>query len=194
MSFLARRRPIAMSEISERYRKVAAAFTERVRAVPQAAWDNPAPCEGWVARDVVRHLVEWMPGLFLGRAGMEVPDGPSADEDPESAWVVASGAIQAALDNPALATREFESQAGRHTVERAVDMLGTPDVLVHTWDLARATGLDETLDPEEVHRLFVGLEPYDELLRTSGHYGPRIAVPDDADEQTKLIAFTGRRP
>ena len=36
-------------------------FTERVRGVPPDAWDNPAPCEGWAARDVVRHLVEWFP-------------------------------------------------------------------------------------------------------------------------------------
>jgi uncharacterized protein (TIGR03086 family) len=183
-----------MSEISERYRKVAGVFTERVQAVPPDAWNNPAPCEGWRARDVVRHLVEWMPGLFLERAGIDVPEGPSVDEDPVAAWAVATSAIQAALDDRDLATREFESQAGRHTVEQAVDMLGTPDVLVHTWDLARATGLDETLDADEVHRLYVGMEPYDELLRNSGHYGPRVAVPDDADEQTKLIAFTGRQP
>jgi hypothetical protein len=38
------------------------------------------------------------------------------------------------------------------------------------------------------------MEPLDDLLRSSGQYGPRVAVPDDADEQTRLIAFTGRRP
>ena len=73
-------------------------------------------------------------------------------------------------------------------------MLATNDILVHTWDLARATGLDETLDPDEVHSLYEGMQPMDEALRQSGHYGPRVPVPDDADEQTKLIAFTGRRP
>ena len=55
-----------MSEISERYRKVAAAFTQRAEAVPDDAWDNPAPCEGWVARDIVGHLVEWLPAFFFG--------------------------------------------------------------------------------------------------------------------------------
>jgi len=73
-------------------------------------------------------------------------------------------------------------------------MFGIPDILIHTWDLARATGLDETPDPAEVHDLFVGMEPMDAVLRSSGHYGPRVDVPADADEQTKLIAFTGRRP
>src|SRR5260221_61208 len=55
-----------MSEIGERYRKVAGQFTQRVRSVPATAWDKPAPCDGWVARDVVRHLVEWVPGFFKG--------------------------------------------------------------------------------------------------------------------------------
>jgi uncharacterized protein (TIGR03086 family) len=68
-------------------------------------------------------------------------------------------------------------------------------VLVHTWDLARATGQDATLDADEVHRLYEGMTEMDEnLLRDSGHYGPRVDVPADADEQTKLIAFTGRTP
>ncbi|MCU1380301.1 MAG: hypothetical protein JWN29_3284 [Acidimicrobiales bacterium] len=38
------------------------------------------------------------------------------------------------------------------------------------------------------------MEPMDEVLRQSGHYGPRVEVPADADEQTRLIAFIGRQP
>lgn len=183
-----------MESPSERYRKVAAAFTQRVSEVPAAAWDNPAPCEGWVARDVVRHLVEWMPGLFLGGAGLPLPPIPPVDDDPAGAWDALDRALQGALDDPAIAATEFDSQAGRHTVESAIGMLGVPDILIHTWDLARATGLDESLDPDEVHALLVGMEPMDAVLRESGHFGPRVPVPDDADEQTRLIAFTGRRP
>jgi uncharacterized protein (TIGR03086 family) len=68
------------------------------------------------------------------------------------------------------------------------------DIVVHTWDLARATGGDEKLDPDEVHRMFAGMEPLDAMLRASGQYGARVDVPVDADEQTRLIAFVGRRP
>jgi hypothetical protein len=32
------------------------------------------------------------------------------------------------------------------------------------------------------------------MLRASGQYGPRVAVPDDADPQTKLLGFIGRDP
>lgn len=183
-----------MSPIAERYRKIAGRFTERVKEVPDDAWANPAPCEGWVARDVVGHLVEWLPAFFFGTWGIALPPSPSVDEDPVAAWAAVDRAIQSALDDPAVAGRECETRMGRSTFEETFDMIGTNDVFLHTWDLARAAGLDETLDPDEVHTLFVGMEPVDELLRQSGHYGPRVEVPDDADEQTKLIAFIGRNP
>ncbi len=83
---------------------------------------------------------------------------------------------------------------GQKTLEAAIDMICTPDVLIHTWDLARATGQDETLDADEVHRFVESMEPTDQLLRDSGQYGPRVPVPDDADEQTRMIAFVGRHP
>jgi uncharacterized protein (TIGR03086 family) len=183
-----------MTEISERYRKIAGQFTQRVQSVPDTAWDNPAPCDGWVARDVVRHLVEWIPGFFGDGADLKFPSAPSVDDDPAAAWLALSDTLQAALDDPGIAAREFEMRMGTYRIDDAIATFCIGDILVHTWDLARAAGLDESLDATEVHRLFEGMEPIDEMLRTSGHYGPRVAVPDDADEQTKLIAFTGRRP
>jgi uncharacterized protein (TIGR03086 family) len=185
---------MGMSEISERYRKVAAQFTERAQSAPAGSWDNPAPCDGWVARDVVRHMAEWMPGMFFSTSGVAPPDIPSVDEDPVGAWSALDGALQACLDDPSCAVRELDMQMGRFTMADAIDMFATGDVLVHTWDLARATGQDEELDPDEVHRMYEGMKSIpDEVLRGE-HFGPRVEVPDDADEQTKLIAFTGRHP
>ena len=184
-----------MSEISERYRKIAGQFTDRVEAVPVDAWDNPAPCEGWVTRDIVHHLVEWIPGFFATYAGVEFTRGPSVHEDPVAAWRAVDASIVSALSDPDLAGREFDAPPGRVTLEQAVDMFCTGDILIHTWDLARAAGLDETLDRVEVERALAGMQSIDEdLLRNSGHYGPRVDVPADADDQTKLIAFTGRHP
>lgn len=44
-------------------------------------------------------------------------------------------------------------------------MFGIAEILIHTWDLARVTGLHETLDPDEVQDLFVGMEPMGAVLR-----------------------------
>jgi uncharacterized protein (TIGR03086 family) len=182
-----------MTELSDRYRKVAGEFTQRIQSVPEDAWDKPAPCDGWVARDVVRHLVEWVPGFFSA-SDLRFPKAPSVDEDPAAAWQAINDTLQSALDDPDLAAQEFEMRMGRVRVDQSIAQFCLGDILVHTWDLARAVGLDESLDATEVHRMFEGMEPMDEMLRQSGQFGPRVHVPADADEQTKLIAFTGRRP
>lgn len=183
-----------MSAPSDRFRRIAADLTRVVDAVPAERWDAPAPPEGWRARDVVGHLVEWFQGLFFDSWDVPRPDLPSIEDDPAGAWAGLRDAVQAALDDPAVADAERDIRPGRMTFAAAVDQLGTTDVFLHQWDLARATGGDERLDPDEVHRLVVAMEPLDEILRQSGQYGPRVAVPDDADEQTRLIAFIGRQP
>ena len=184
-----------MSEIAERYRRVAGRFTARVSEVADTAWDYPAPCDGWTTRDVVRHLVEWIPAFLTAAGGPTLPVGPSVDEDPAAAWCTLNGAIQALLDDPvASAARISHPRVGPHRLDDAIGTFFLGDVVVHTWDLARAAGLDETLDANIVRDLLAGMEPLDEVLRASGQYGPRVEVPPDADEQTRLIAFTGRRP
>ena len=173
-------------------------FTRRARDVTPEGWEQPAPCEGWVARDVVDHMVEWFPGFLLLPAGLPAPVVPAVDDDPVGAWLAVSDAIQVAVDDPVARDREFDSPAGRHTLDRAVAMFVLSDVLVHTWDLARATGQEETLDPDEVRRFTADMrnipESVDRAMRDSGHYGPRVAVADDADDQTWLLAFMGRHP
>lgn len=178
---------------SGRYRRVAAQFDARVHAMADEAWDRPTPCEGWVARDVVGHLVEWVPAM-IGKADIAFP-GMDAQADPVGAWTALDSTLQAALDDPAVATRRFDAgPPGELEVQSAIGMLVLGDLLIHTWDLARAGGLDETLPADIVTEMLVGMEPLDEMLRSSGHYGPRVVVPDAADDQTKLIAFTGRTP
>lgn len=184
-----------MSSAADEHRTIAGAFTERVHGVPPGAWDNPAPCEGWVARDVVRHLVEWFPAFLKAGAGVDLPKGPSVDEDPVAAWTVHSQGVQALLDDPATAGKVLSDRhVGEVPLDQAVDRFYTADVFMHTWDLARATGQDETLDPGKCRELLEGMLPLDDLLRRSGQYGPRVDVPENADVQTRLLAFIGRTP
>jgi len=180
---------------ADEHRRIAGEFTKTVEGTPPAAWDTPAPVEGWVARDVVRHLVEWFPAFLKGATGITFPAGPSVDDDPAGAWRTQTDAVQALLDDPATAERVYDlPHIGRMPLGQAVDMIYTPDVFMHRWDLARATGQGETLDPEKCAEMLAGMLPMDEVLRQSGQYGPRVAVPEDADVQTKLLAFIGRTP
>ena len=67
------------------------------------------------------------------------------------------------------------------------------DVLIHGWDLAKATGQSTSLDPELVESCWSVINPQMELLRGSGMFGDQLDVPDDADPQTKLLTTLGRR-
>ncbi|HYI58849.1 MAG TPA: TIGR03086 family metal-binding protein [Microlunatus sp.] len=177
---------------AEHHAAVAGVFTAKVDGVQD--WAAPAPVPGWVARDVVAHLVEWMPGFLAGGGVTLTTDGPSVAEDPVAAWHAHTAAMQALLDGPD-ADREFaHPQAGTHPLNAAIDQFYTSDVFMHTWDLARATGQDDRLDPEFCAVLLAGMEPWDQILRDSGQYGPRVPVPEDAPVQDRLLGFIGRDP
>ena len=180
-----------MSDISERFRDLAAKFTARVDAVPDDRWSSPSPCEGWTTRDVVGHMVGNC-SMFLGLIDREPPPGPSVEDDPRGAWANGRDAIQAALDDPAVATIEYDGFAGKSTFEKGIALFGFIDLTVHAWDLARAAGLDGQLDPADVHEMFELVKPMDEMLRSPGVCGPKLDAPAGADEQTQFLAFLGR--
>jgi uncharacterized protein (TIGR03086 family) len=181
-----------VSEIAERYGRLAADFTVKVAQVPEEGWASPSPCEGWTARDVVRHVIE-SHGMFLGLVGRKLGDIPSVDDDPQAAWDAARATVTGDLADPERASVAFDGYFGRITFEDAIDRFICFDLLVHSWDLARATGLDERLDPGEVHRVMELAQGFGEALRGPQVCGPALEPPPDADEQTQLLAFLGRR-
>lgn len=178
---------------ADRHRQITSLFTERVNAT--TSWTAPAPVDGWTARDVVRHLIEWLPALLASGADVDLPRGPSVDEDPVAAWQVHRDGVQAVLDDPETAHRELVNpHIGRLPLATAIDQFYTSDVFMHTWDLARATGQDDRLDPAFCAQLLAGMEQMEEVIRSSGQYGPRVEVPAGADTQTRLLGFIGRDP
>lgn len=187
---------IANQPPADEYREIAGRFTTLVEAVPDdATWNRRSPVPAWTARDVVGHLVEWIPGFLAGGADLTLPQGPGVGEDPVAAWRTTSDGIQALLDDPtATDTTLVNPHVGEVALPQAIAQFCTADVFLHTWDLARATGQNEALDPQRCAMMLDGMQPLDELLRSSGQYGPRVEVPDDADVQTRLLAFIGRDP
>lgn len=179
-----------MNEIAERYRKLAAGFTARVEAVPDDKWSAQSPCEDWTARDIVEHMIGNC-RTFLGYVGIELPEQPS--DDLAAAWKHASDGVQAALDDEAIATKEFQGYAGPTNLAKASERFLFTDLVVHAWDLARATGGDEKLPLDEVRAAHAAMREMGDMLRTPGAAGPEIEPAADADEQTKLLNFMGRR-
>jgi uncharacterized protein (TIGR03086 family) len=182
-----------MSGRSDRYRRLAQALTEKIRSVPEDRWPNASPCPGWTARDVVRHLVQTQ-GMFAGFVGLTLEPGPDVDADPLGAWTSASTQLQAYLDVPETADRQFQGLSGATTLAEAVDLFLCFDLNVHGWDLSRAAGLDDRLDPAELDRLWESVEAFGDHIRAEGAFGPPVNVPAGASEQDKLLAHLGRDP
>lgn len=189
-----------MDEIAGRYRRRAAAFEQKVAAVQPEQWENQSPCEKWSARDVVDHVVV-MHGVMLRPVGQAL----SVQTDPLAAFQAARTAVEAVLDDPALAAQECETPTGRMTAADQIDQVVSDDLVLHGWDLARATGQDETMDPVDVERLWASNSAIPAeliaLYRTPGAFGPgievfgpEIAVPEGAPLQDRLLGFIGRRP
>lgn len=182
-----------MSEIADRYRRLAQAFADKIAAVPADGWTAPTPCPDWSARDLVGHVVTTQ-GMFLGFIGQELGDIPSAKDDPAAAWDAARARVQASLDDPATAGTEFESFFGPTTFAEAVNRFLCFDLVVHGWDLARATGQDEAIAAEDVARVREQAEAFGPAMRSPGAMGPEVEAPEGADDQARLLAFLGRRP
>src|SRR5690606_3310534 len=83
---------------------------------------------GSTARDVVRHLTEWFPAFLAAGAGIDLPRGPSADEDPVAAWQVHSDGVQWVLDDPRTADRKLTNEhIGTLPLAEAIDRFYTAD-------------------------------------------------------------------
>lgn len=177
---------------AERHAWLAGTFTERVDGVSD--WEVPAPVPGWTARDVVAHLVDWLPGFLSGGWITLTSDGPPVSDDPAAAWRAHAAAVQGLLEGPD-ADRPFDHpMVGGHRLAAAIDQFYSTDVFLHTWDLARASGQDDTLDPTLAGELLAGMQPIDAMLRSSGQYGPQVPVPADAPVTDRLMGFIGRDP
>ena len=178
--------------VADRYRRLADRFSRVVDAVPPDAWDRPSPCEGWTAEQVLGHVTESQHG-FLERFELAPPiEGRSAIDQ----WVAVRDVMQAGLDDPATASIEYDGMFGRTSFAETVDMFMCADLVVHSWDIARATGLreHEELPADEVARLDERLRPMGDVLRSPGVFGPEVPVPDDASPQDHLLGFLGRQP
>ena len=181
-----------MSDNTDRYERVSAEFTARVQGCPTDRWSSPSPCEGWSALDVAVHVVETHRRVLAGLEGGEaVPVPPDADL--ATAWGDARRAVQAALADPAQAGQAVGGPFGPMSFEQLVGRMLCSDTLVHTWDLSRATGQGEQLDPAAVQVTVEWITPLDERIRVSGGFGPKVDPPPGADAQTTLLCFLGRR-
>ncbi len=179
------------SEAAERHAAYADRFATLIDGV--ADWSAPTPVKEWTTRDVVAHLIDWFPGFLAMGSDVRLAHGQDVATDPADAWRVRSASVQAILDDPA--DRTFSSQMfPEMPLAAAIDQFYSTDIFMHSWDLARSSGQDDSLDQATCTGLLAGLESMAEVIRSSGQYGEQHAVAADAPVQDRLIAFIGRDP
>lgn len=181
-----------MSQAQERYRLTAGAFDARVQATPPDSWNGQSPCTEWRARDVVAHVVDNHRRLIAEVAGVESKP-MTTDEDPQAAWTSAYATMRELTEDPEAMARSVQGPMGPMPLEQMLPQFVCMDMLVHTWDLARAVGGDERLDEESVQDAYETLKPMDSVIRQPNVFGPKLDPPPGADVQTEFLYFLGRR-
>lgn len=176
-------------DVIDRVTGMVQGFDQRVQAAPADAWGNAAPCEGWTARDVVVHVANNLLGLGSVLAGKQ-PRQIAPEEDIVAAWNEARDLLLGVIPTADLTTN-VPGPFGPMPANELLGRLVATDVLVHTWDLARAVGGDEHLDADAVAAAYKGLKPMGAMIRQPGVFGPRIDV-EGADLQTEFLGFLGR--
>ncbi|UGQ11816.1 TIGR03086 family metal-binding protein [Yinghuangia sp. ASG 101] len=181
----------------------AAALVSRVAAgVRDDQLDAPTPCPDYRVRNLLGHLVG-LTAAFRDAARKDL--GPSTSTNPGATlpditddWRTA---LPRHLNELAEAWREpgawdGMTQAGGVTFPAAdAGVVALNEVVVHGWDLARATGQDYPADPAALEACRAMLAPSaDAAPEDRGPFGPAVAVPADAPLLDRVIALTGRHP
>jgi uncharacterized protein (TIGR03086 family) len=167
-------------------------FTERLRDVTD--WSAATPDTDWDTRQLVTHVIEeqqWVPLLLEGRTLREARAAKRpVGEDLHTEWTKYSSAATAAWEN---ASPDASVQLSYDTVTVAEYLREqVSDVAIHSWDLARAVGADETLDEALIAAVWTVFEPQKDTLEASGLFASPVPIPEDAPLQSRLLALTGR--
>ena len=184
-----------VTQTAERFRRRADAFEALIAGVVPDRWASPSPCVGWTARDIVAHIPgfpTWeIPSSVSERLRVEEaidPPGDAVDDDPLGGFRHFRDAVQRVLEDPATPA----------DVAGYIDQALSFDLAQHWWDLAKATGQDATMDPDEIEVLWTTLSSMPPSWWNwqveHGYYAPAVPVPEDAPLQDRVLGLIGRDP
>lgn len=185
--------------------KAATPTVAMVRNIKADQLDAPTPCPEYDVRGLVNHLLFWGPSLE--GAGRKQPVTPPAasDRDARLAEGDCMGKFEAQTHSLVAAWSEPEAWEGMTGMGGPMDgpmempaaMIGgmvLGELVVHGWDLARATGQELSWDDVVLARVHREVEMTAEQGREMGVYGDQVQVPDTASVLDRILGLTGRDP
>ncbi|MEY2459953.1 MAG: hypothetical protein QOG30_1783 [Acidimicrobiaceae bacterium] len=182
-----------MRPLPDVHRDALAATGRIVAGISSEQLDAPTPCDDYDVSGLLNHLISgnfWVAPLVEGKTIAEVGDSLDRDFSLEE-YDASAEQANAAFSSPGAMEKPVAVSYGPVPAEVYAGHRFI-DVLIHGWDLAKATGGDTTLDPDLVNACFEVIKPQLDLLKASGMFGTEVKVADDADNQTKLLALLGR--
>ena len=176
-----------MSGPASMWNETAALWAQRLSEVSDDQWSAQTPCEEWDVRACVDHA-NGVQSMIAGALGASVPEG--AD------WAAIQTAIAGALEDPSVLEGNLPDDSPMGPMPKhQVLGIAIGDLLIHTWDISRAIGADETLPPAAVQAVRMGLGNMpEEFMRSPGRFAAIVETDDSASAQDELIAFSGRQP
>jgi len=169
-----------VADVIADHRNACDGFTAAVRSAA-GRWDAPSPCPEWDARGVLEHVIGFHDVLVLRPLDAK-PQRPN--DDPAARWAVTVDAMFGAMSHPGALDSQRESLLA----------VLTTDVVVHTWDLCRAVGVDVALDARLCEIGLARALSNQTMFEESDMFGPALAVPEDASVQDRLLGAFGRDP
>jgi uncharacterized protein (TIGR03086 family) len=172
-----------------------------VAAVGPDQWDAPTPCADWDVRALLGHLVggnQLVAGILTGRTTLaQARSAPAADPlgtDPTGAYRDSAAAVVGAFRAPGVLERPVTVPFG--TVPGSVALhLRIVEVLVHGWDLARATGRTVSFPDEVVEQeVAFSREALPRIAPDRSPFAASRSVDGAALPLDRLVALLGREP
>jgi uncharacterized protein (TIGR03086 family) len=156
--------------------------------------DAPTPCEQWEVRDLVNHIIGAhfsFTGALHGQPSDPHGRPPDFTEDASGTFDRSSKAMLEAWREPGALDRNVETKTGTMPGSMLIGM-HTMDNLVHSWDLARATGQSEDLDPELATQMLAMMREANPPRGKGAAFAPEQPAPADATPEQQLAAYLGR--
>ncbi|MGH3319849.1 MAG: TIGR03086 family metal-binding protein [Streptosporangiaceae bacterium] len=170
---------------------------QAVGAVPDEQWDLPTPCVGWSVRDLVQHLVAGNDGFAAALRGEATPatqaGGQPSPGELASAYRRSVRALLDAFREPGALERTVTVPFG--TVPGTVALhLRLTELLVHGWDLTRATGFRVAFPDDLAEQELAFARPaLADIPPDRRPFAPPEPVADDAPAIDRLAACLGRK-
>jgi uncharacterized protein (TIGR03086 family) len=162
-------------------------FGTRLRLVRAEHWSLATPCDEWDVRALVNHVVGGATRytmLLHGATADEVVATVTLDHlgrDPVASFEQRSQEVVRAFGEPGALLRTVHHPAGDLSGRELLELRVT-EFAVHAWDLSRAIGADEQIDPTLVNEMW-------QRMSVAG-----TSVEDGESQLARLLHLTGRRP